>query len=247
VLELRALAAEVGGDVVGGCVEHERFDAATGDRLQRTHGGLLVWRDETRTAAFTDGHRTWLRGPYGLQQRLRRQRFDWELTTTDLGAPVLLSVEREAARVASAIDGATLALEVPDGTENVSLLGIESPELSAGGGPSCMAERAAAQLDALAPAGAPVRLETDPGLEPRGDEEHRQRYVWLGDGRLLNREMVRRGLAVTVDDGGRSRFGLLLRAAERQARADGQGLWAPAGCQPGPDPPTAGRVGERPA
>jgi len=63
---------------VGQCVEDARVEAATGNSLQKTTGGLLVWQRAGNWTAFTDGFRTWVNGPFGLQQRLATERFDWE-------------------------------------------------------------------------------------------------------------------------------------------------------------------------
>src|SRR5207248_7455861 len=70
-------------EIVGACVDDESHDPATGDAIQHTtahhgRGGLLVWRKSDNWTAFTDGARTWIDGPYGLQQRLNSERFDWE-------------------------------------------------------------------------------------------------------------------------------------------------------------------------
>ncbi len=76
---LKALidAAE-GPDKVGDCLENQRFNPENGDALQQTTGGLLVWRKADNWTAFTDGYRTWINGPYGLQARLNTETFDWE-------------------------------------------------------------------------------------------------------------------------------------------------------------------------
>jgi plastocyanin len=37
-----------------------------------------VWRKADNWTAFTDGHQTWLNGPFGLQRRLNTTRFAWE-------------------------------------------------------------------------------------------------------------------------------------------------------------------------
>jgi hypothetical protein len=66
------------GDVVGECVENARPEPSTGNVLQRTTGGLMVWRARGNWTAFTDGSHTWLIGPFGLQQRGSTERFDWE-------------------------------------------------------------------------------------------------------------------------------------------------------------------------
>src|SRR5260370_38667131 len=65
-------------NVVGSCVDNEFHDPQTGDALQHTTNGLLVWRKSDNWTAFTDGSQSWVNGPLGLQQRLNTQRFWWE-------------------------------------------------------------------------------------------------------------------------------------------------------------------------
>lgn len=70
-------------DIVGDCLENERFNPKNGNTEQRTtahhgRGGLLVWRKSDNWTAFTDGTWTWVNGPYGLQKRLNTERFSWE-------------------------------------------------------------------------------------------------------------------------------------------------------------------------
>ena len=72
---------------VGACLENEHHNPSNGDGLQATVGGLLVWRKADNFTAFTDGYRTWISGPYGLQQRLNSQRFAWEANPD--GLPVI--------------------------------------------------------------------------------------------------------------------------------------------------------------
>ena len=76
-----------GPDKVGQCLENQRFNPENGDALQQTTGGLLVWRKADNWTAFTDGHRTWLNGPAGLQARLNTEQFEWELPAE--AAPVV--------------------------------------------------------------------------------------------------------------------------------------------------------------
>ena len=64
--------------VVGSCQENQRFNPGNGNAEQRTTGGLMVWRKADNWTAFTDGYRTWINGPQGLQQRLNTERFSWE-------------------------------------------------------------------------------------------------------------------------------------------------------------------------
>jgi hypothetical protein len=81
-LGFAALAAMI-PDVVGRPLEEEHWDGA-GDQIQATlmpNGchGLMVWRRADNWTAFTDGFRTWINGPLGLQVRLNTELFLWEM------------------------------------------------------------------------------------------------------------------------------------------------------------------------
>lgn len=69
-------------DEVGDCLENESFNTANGNAEQHTtargSGGLLVWRKVDNWTAFTDGYRSWINGPFGLEDRLNSERFPWE-------------------------------------------------------------------------------------------------------------------------------------------------------------------------
>jgi hypothetical protein len=77
VLGFATLRARVGA-AAGECIENERFNPVNGNAEQQTTGGLFVWRKADNWTAFTDGFRTWVNGPFGVQQRLNSQRFSWE-------------------------------------------------------------------------------------------------------------------------------------------------------------------------
>lgn len=64
--------------IVGNCVEDAHYAGDTGDALQQTTNGLLVWRKADNWTAFTDGNQTWVNGPLGLEQRYNDQRLWWE-------------------------------------------------------------------------------------------------------------------------------------------------------------------------
>lgn len=66
--------------IVGTPLEEEH-STANGDSLQRTSTGLMVWRKADNWTAFTDGARTWINGPSGLQDRLNSDRLPWEAQT----------------------------------------------------------------------------------------------------------------------------------------------------------------------
>jgi len=63
---------------VGDCVDDQTF-AANGDAIQHTTKGMLVWRKNDNWTAYTNGARTWLNGPYGMQSRRNTDRFQWEI------------------------------------------------------------------------------------------------------------------------------------------------------------------------
>jgi len=75
-LGFRALAEQV-PQVVGSPVEDEHW-GERGDSLQGTTRGLMVWRKADNWTVFTDGSRTWVNGPVGVQQRRNDERFSWE-------------------------------------------------------------------------------------------------------------------------------------------------------------------------
>ena len=73
-------------DAVGNCVDNEQHDPSDGITRQTTAGGVLLWDKTTNWTGFTDGYRTWVNGPTGLQERLSIERFDWEPASIALGA-----------------------------------------------------------------------------------------------------------------------------------------------------------------
>jgi hypothetical protein len=86
VLGFATVSSLIGPVTAGTCLEDQRF-TPEGNAEQRTSAGLLVWRKSDNWTAFTDGHRTWIIGPNGLQQRLNTERFPWESDATGFLAP----------------------------------------------------------------------------------------------------------------------------------------------------------------
>ena len=64
---------------VGECLEDPHHDPSSGDARQQTTGGVFFWRKADNHTAFTDGYRTWLNGPDGVEQRLNNERLLWEV------------------------------------------------------------------------------------------------------------------------------------------------------------------------
>src|SRR4051812_19453517 len=56
-------------EIVGGCLENEHLDRASGNTVQATTNGLMVYRPCDNWTAFTNGATTWINGPYGVQSR----------------------------------------------------------------------------------------------------------------------------------------------------------------------------------
>ncbi len=95
VLGFKTLRDLIGHDIVGECLEDQRY-AANGNSEQQTTGGLLVWRKADNFTAFTDGYRTWINGPNGLVQRLNTERFEWEADYAPGGIAAAVARDREA-------------------------------------------------------------------------------------------------------------------------------------------------------
>ncbi|MGI5835452.1 MAG: hypothetical protein ACOX87_03030 [Chloroflexota bacterium] len=91
-------------DVVGEPLENEHW-GANGDSLQQTSKGLMVWRKADNWTAFTNGSRTWINGPFGVQERSNDERFPWEAQDgvtdcgTDLGCFIQASESGSQAKV----------------------------------------------------------------------------------------------------------------------------------------------------
>src|SRR5689334_19762522 len=59
-------------DIVGTCKTNEAYNAL-GNSEQLTANGLMQWRKADNFTAFTDGYRSWVNGPCGLEMRLNTQ------------------------------------------------------------------------------------------------------------------------------------------------------------------------------
>lgn len=140
--------------------------------------------------------------------------------------PILALTTTDPCIVERVVDGDTIVCE---GGERVRLLLIDAPEADQGPfGPA-----AAAFLRAILPRGARVELETD--VDPRDRYDRRLAYVYLADGRMVNRIMVRQGFAVPTVVPPNVRYVEAIRAAADSAQAHGIGLWTVSAfeCAPG--------------
>lgn len=131
--------------------------------------------------------------------------------------------ERTTARVTKHTDGDTLWLS---GVGKVRLIGVDTPEVY--GGAECYGREASGFVERTLPLGSKVGYQL--GVDERDHYGRALAYVWLRDGRFLNRLLVARGYAqpltvppnVDYED-------VFVREAGR-AREAGRGLWGRRGC-----------------
>lgn len=126
---------------------------------------------------------------------------------------------RRTCRVARVVDGDTFRAACPE-TVRVRLLLIDAPERDQppfGAG-------ARAELARLLPVGTPVTLELD--VRARDQFGRLLAYAFLGDGTMVNEEMVRSGFAVVLVYPPNVRYVERIRAGAAEARAARRGLWA---------------------
>jgi micrococcal nuclease len=135
-------------------------------------------------------------------------------------------------------DGDTLWLS---GIGKVRLIGVDTPEVygiapgRAEPGPSrkageveCYGPRASAFVERTVPIGSRVRYRL--GVEDRDRYGRALAYVWLGDGRFLNRLLLARGLAQPLTIEPNDEYEVEFLRVTAHARAARLGLWGRPGC-----------------
>jgi micrococcal nuclease len=128
-------------------------------------------------------------------------------------------------RVTKHTDGDTLWLS---GIGKVRLIGVDTPEVY--GAVECYGREASAFVERTVPLGSEVRYRL--GVEERDRYGRALAYVWLPNGRFLNRLLVARGYAQPMTVPPNVEYqDVFVRAAAR-AREAGRGLWGRAGCAP---------------
>ncbi|MCJ7545010.1 MAG: thermonuclease family protein [Phycisphaerae bacterium] len=130
-------------------------------------------------------------------------------------------------RVVRVIDGDTLDIDCPDGSHphtRVRLWGVDTPETVKPESPVEHFGPQASEFTRSAPAGKEVTLE----LESRQTRDKYGRllaYVFLGDGRMLNRQLVAEGYGY-ADPRYEHRYGDEFARLQRHAMRERLGLWA---------------------
>jgi micrococcal nuclease len=131
--------------------------------------------------------------------------------------------EQLTGRVLRAVDGDTLEVALDDGkVETVRLIGVDTPETVKPDTPvQCFGPQASA-FEHRHTEGKRVRLLV--GVEPRDIYGRLLAYAWI-DGRFLEAELLRRGLARTLTFHPNDRFAHRFEKLERKAAKRGKGLW----------------------
>ena len=140
----------------------------------------------------------------------------WEPTTRSAVADV--------GRVVAVVDGDTIDVQLPQGTERVRLIGIDTPEIGRRGArDECYAAEARAALDELV-YGRDVELRDDPS---QGDVDAYGRLLRqvMVDGEDAALTLLRAGVGTEFTFRTPYADQQAYRAAEASAREDARGLW----------------------
>jgi micrococcal nuclease len=124
--------------------------------------------------------------------------------------------------VTKVTDGDTIRLGA---LGSVRLIGIDTPEVY--GDAECFGREASRFAARLLPLGTRVRYRI--GVEGRDRYGRLLAYVWLPDGRMLNRVMIEEGYAQPLTIPPNVAFADVFRAGARAARRAGLGLWQACG------------------
>ncbi len=106
------------------------------------------------------------------------------------------------------------------------LIGVDTPEVY--GEVECYGPRASAFVERTVPLGSRVRYRL--GVEERDRYGRALAYVWLADGRFLNRLLLVRGLAEPLTIAPNDEYEAEFARVSARARAAGRGLWGRPGC-----------------
>lgn len=169
--------------------------------------------DETRVRSLVDGRVTEVRiaGVRGNQATVE--------IVVEVGAG---EMEGEVT-VARVVDGDTIVVRMDGSQEKVRFIGVDTPETKHPTEPvECYGPEASAFTERLLPPGTSVRLEV--GVEEWDEYGRLLAYVWLED-RMVNEVLLSEGYARTMTIPPNVRYAERFRRAQREARAEGRGLW----------------------
>lgn len=140
--------------------------------------------------------------------------------------------------VVGVVDGDTIQVRLGERVEKVRYIGVDTPELRHPTRGEEPGGREAAAVNRALVDGRRVRLELD--VQERDRYGRLLAYVWV-DERMVNAELVRRGLAQVMTVPPNVRYQHQFVALQREAREAGRGLWRRADAGPPPPVIRAGR------
>ena len=138
--------------------------------------------------------------------------------TTTTPAAAHVPTDAVAARLARVVDGDTIEVTIAGRSEKVRYIGIDTPERDQPG------YRAASNANAALLGAGALYLVTD--ASDRDRYGRLLRYVYTGDGTLVNHELIARGWAQPVEYPPDIRFAEEFRQAARTAAQAGRGFWS---------------------
>ncbi|MCE5326233.1 MAG: thermonuclease family protein [Planctomycetaceae bacterium] len=132
-------------------------------------------------------------------------------------------------RVTKVVDGDTIDIDMPDLKTShphtrIRFWGVDTPEVPHGEKPGTYFGPEAAAYTRKLIQGQYVRLELEPAKKPRDKYDRLLAWIYLSDGRLLNRLLVEEGCAYAdprFDHHLKGEFARL----QKKARTAGRGLW----------------------
>lgn len=101
-------------------------------------------------------------------------------------------IDFEWVKLVKVVDGDTIQVEIGSKTESIRLIGIDAPEIEGKTKESGLESKK--YIEELIGEGK-IRLEADETQDDRDVYQRLLRYVFLEDGRMVNKEMIRSGKA----------------------------------------------------
>lgn len=182
-------------------------------------------REEVEAAGYTPSRSAGCAGPAGVDTQ--------PASNPAARAPLLLPPgSRASCQVARIVDGDTIECAE---SGSVRLLLVDAPEMDQG--PFGAVAKTA--LESLLPLGATTQLEID--VDPNDQYDRILAYVHLADGRIVNEELLRMGVAVVSVYPPNVKYVERFRAVSAEAIAAKRGLWALNGFECLPADHRAGR------
>ncbi len=136
--------------------------------------------------------------------------------------------------VVRVVDGDTIVVDVRGVPTKVRLIGLDTPEaVDPRKSVQCFGEEASREAHRMLD-GEKVRLEHDPSQDTYDKYGRTLAYVFLQDGTLFNKYMIAEGFGHEYTYRIPYKYQAEFKAAQREARAAGKGLWAPGACVSSP-------------